>query len=128
MKAPFTFILLCLLISITSCQTNRQPDDEVVCETVHRYGVPLAPDDWSERGQNGQVVSIRKDGVTVSRSYDAGVLHGECTYTFPNRDVVQKKEIYHQGSLTQEFAHYPNGLPQQQKIYQTPSRLSAMVW
>jgi antitoxin component YwqK of YwqJK toxin-antitoxin module len=128
MKIPRSLSLLVLLASISSCQSNYSNCDEVVCETVHRYGVPLDPEDWSARGQNGQVISVRKDGVTVSRNYEGGVLHGECTYSFPHRDIVQKKEIYHQGSVVQELLHYPNGLPQQQITYESPNRQSLIIW
>lgn len=128
MKLPRSFSLLILLGSVTSCQSNRDRCDEVVCETVHRYGVPLEPEDWSARGQYGQVVSMRKDGVNVMRNYEAGILHGECTYTFPYRDVIERKEIYHQGNLRQEYIHYPSGFPQRQVIYESPERQSVVIW
>lgn len=128
MKFARPFCFLILLASISSCRSNCSNSDEVVCETVHRYGVPLEPDDWSARGQNGQVVSMRKDGVAVTRSYEAGVLHGDCSYTYPHRDVIQKKEIYNSGELAEEFAYYPNGLPQQQISYEAPTRQSLVTW
>jgi antitoxin component YwqK of YwqJK toxin-antitoxin module len=128
MKLPHFLCFLIVLGSMTSCQSHYDCCDEVVCETVHRYGVPLEPEDWSERGQYGQVISMRKDGVAVMRNYDAGVLHGECTYTFPHRDVIQKKEIYELGNLQQEFYHYPNGFPHKQLIYHSPNSQYATVW
>ena len=128
MKMTRFLCFFILLVSMTACQTNCSNSDEVVCETVHRYGVPLDPQDWSDRGQHGQVISIRNDGVTVSRTYEAGVLHGDCTYTFPHRNVVQKKEIYDHGSLVQEFSHYSNGLPQQQTTHESPTRQTLVTW
>jgi antitoxin component YwqK of YwqJK toxin-antitoxin module len=129
MKMPRSFCFFILLVAMTSCQSNRSNCcDEVVCETVHRYGVSLQPEDWSDRGQNGTVVSMRKDGVTVARTYEAGVLHGDCTYTFPHRDVIQKKEVFNQGALVNAFTYYPNGLPQQQTTYESPTRQSLVVW
>lgn len=126
-NVPF-FSCLILLTALASCQFSRDQNDEVVCETVHRYGVPLEPEDWSERGQNGQVVSMRKDDVTVTRSYENGVLHGECTYSFPHRDIVQTKEVYHRGALMEEVEHYPSGLPFKQIAHQSPQRQTTMVW
>ena len=128
MKKALYLPCLIILAFLASCQTSSDPCDEVVCETVHRYGVQLDPDDWSERGKNGQVVSMRKDGVTVTRSYDEGTLHGDCTYTFPNREVVQKKEVYNQGALSQEVYHYPSGLPQQQVVHESPQKKSVTAW
>jgi antitoxin component YwqK of YwqJK toxin-antitoxin module len=126
-RVPF-FPYLMILASLASCQSGRGPCDEVVCETVHRYGVPLDPQDWSERGQNGQVVSMRKDGVTVTRSYEDGILHGDCTYTFPHCDVIQQREVYNQGTLTQAIDHYPSGLPRRQMAYESPQKQSTVVW
>ena len=105
MKVPRSIsILLLLLGSTTACQTWHSCDDEVVCETyIHRYGVPLEPQDWLDRGQDGQVVSMRKDGVIVTHSYDGGILHGECTYSFPYREAIQKKDVYDQGRLVRKW-------------------------
>jgi antitoxin component YwqK of YwqJK toxin-antitoxin module len=127
MKLPRSLYFLILLGSLSSCQ-NRNCCDEVVCETVHRYGVSLPPEDWSERGRCGQVVSMRKDGVAVTRNYDNGILHGECTYSFAHRDVIQKREMYEQGNLTQEQLHYTSGMPYKQTNYEGPGRQSMTIW
>lgn len=127
MKFSRPFLLLLLSGMISSCHKN-QKCDEVVCETVHRYGIALEPEDWSDRGQHGQVVSMRKDGVSIKRSYDSGVLQGECTYSFPHRDVVHKKEIYDQGDLKQVVTHYPTGFPQKQTMIVSPVRNVETVW
>lgn len=117
-----------LLLAATSCAT-RQPSDDIVCQTyVHRYGVPLEADDWSARGQHGQVVSTLKTGVTVANSYESGVLHGETTYTFPHRDTIQKKEQYQNGILTQESWYYQNGMPQKQVDYHPEGQRSVVNW
>lgn len=128
MKKNVFIPFLLLILSLSSCRSNMPSCDEVVCETVHRYGVSLDPGDWSERGQNGQVVSMRKDGVAVTRSYEGGVLHGECMYTFPHREVVEKSEVYKHGAKTEETTHYSSGLPQQQIVYHSPQRQSMITW
>lgn len=125
-----SFYLIGVIGVLSSCQFQqpRNDCDEVICETVHRYGVPLEPEDWSARGENGSVVSVRKDGVSVMRTYDAGTLHGDCTYSFPHRDTIQKREVYNQGSLCEEFSHYSSGLPFQQTVYISPTRQTKMSW
>lgn len=128
MKFSQACLFLLVLGSISSCRSNRNCSDEVVCGTVHKYGVCLEPEDWIDRGKHGQMISMRKDGVAINRCYDSGILHGETTYTFPHREVIQKKEIYEQGNLTQEITHYPSGFPQKQAIYETPSRQMVTTW
>jgi len=123
MKKPHSFSLSILLMGLTTaCQTPHPTCEDVVCETyVHRYGVPLAAEEWSSRGQSGQVVAMRKDGVVVATNYDAGVLHGDCTYTFPYRDTIQRREIFDQGNVVRELFYYPSGLPEREITYQSPT-------
>ncbi|WP_075883472.1 toxin-antitoxin system YwqK family antitoxin [Candidatus Protochlamydia sp. W-9] len=129
MKSSFflSSTLLCLLVS-TSCQTHRHPEDVVYETYVHRYGVELPAEDWSSRGQHGQVLSTRRDGVVVSKTYESGILHGEVTYTFPHRECVEKKEVYDQGNLIQETYYYANGMPKQQIDYRSADQYSVISW
>lgn len=121
-----SFALLVSLVS--SCSNHCESNDEVLCKTVHRYGVPLAPQEWVERGQNGQVISMRKDGVTLCRSYDAGVLHGECTYSFPHTNRIEKKEVYDRGNMQEEVFHYANGHPERKVVYDSSGNRSITTW
>ncbi len=119
MKKHHILTLITASALLSSCQQHC--NDEFVCETyVHRYGVPLAPQDWTDRGQDGQVISTRKDGVVVTTTYEAGLLEGETTYTFPHRDTIAKRCIYLHGHLIQEIDYYSNGVPQKQITYDFP--------
>lgn len=115
MKLKHLVAYLLTTALLGSCQT-REASEEIVCETIHRYGVPLEPQDWKERGACGLITSMRKDGTQVMRHYDNGLLHGECSYTFPHRSTIQKKEWYEAGVLVQEQTYYPSGLPFQQTV------------
>ncbi|MDP1813032.1 MAG: hypothetical protein Q8K92_01140 [Leadbetterella sp.] len=129
MKIIQTSSLLMLLLTFNACQPPRPCEDAVVCETyLHRYGVPLDPEDWSNRGRDGQVIETRKNGVVVTKSYESGILHGECTYTFPHRDVIEKREIYEQGSLCQEYDCYINGSPKRQLNHHSESSYTVNEW
>lgn len=120
---PYYFSLLLL----SGC-TSKSSED-VVCETyVHRYGVELDSNDWSSRGQDGQVVSTMKDGCVVARNYEGGVLHGETTYSYPHRSTIQKKEVYTKGALTEESWNYSNGIPSKQVTHNSPTSQSHVVW
>jgi antitoxin component YwqK of YwqJK toxin-antitoxin module len=116
-----------LLLLSTGCSSYR--GDGVVSEMyVHRYGVPLPADEWSESGRHGQIVATMKDGVTVSRTYESGILEGESTYTFPHRDCIQKKENYCGGVLTQEMWGSPAGLPVKQVTHHSENKRSVVLW
>jgi uncharacterized lipoprotein NlpE involved in copper resistance len=85
-KLIFTCTSFALTLSIVGCKNSSQKD--VVKETyLHKYGVPVAKEDWSRNGKDGQVVQLHSDGITITRTYQKGILDGEITYTFPNSSV-----------------------------------------
>ncbi len=107
-----------LLLVVTGCRQSNQYN-EVVKETyIGKYGVPVAKVDWDERGQDGKVVQLRKDGVTLSQTFAKGVLNGEATYTFPNSSTVNRVEIFEQGSLVAKRENYPSGVPMLEEIFE----------
>ncbi len=110
------FVSSCVL---SSCQARRPAAETVVAETfVHSYGVTLPEEEWKERGENGRIVSLRQDGVEVAKTYVRGVLHGECSYSFPHKSTPAKKEYYRQGELYKTIDFYTSGMPKQQVTYQ----------
>lgn len=108
-----TALLLCVLT--TACHqptTYQYYEPEVLSETyVHRYGVEVPGDEWSENGSSGKVVSTRADGVTMTRSFQEGVLCGESSYTFPMRSQTECVEQYDQGRLVKRQTFYLSGSP-----------------
>lgn len=112
MNKKNTLLIALLALSAASCSPRccYDPCNEVLHETyVHKYGVEVAPQDWSARGQCGQVTSVSKDGTTTTRQYDNGILHGDCTYTFPHSSAVARRDNYHQGALLTQTHYYPSG-------------------
>lgn len=108
-------IPLCVM-AVASCQRSR--GSEVLCETyVHRYGVEVPPDEWNDQGCTGKVVSTRRDGVTLTKTFDRGVLHGETTYTFPHRTQIECIEQYGSGQLMNQRRFFVSGLPREEVDY-----------
>ena len=113
------FVVLVFSCVLSSCQARRPAAETVVAETyVHSYGVPLPQEEGKERGENGRIVTLRQDGVEVTKTYVRGILHGECSYTFPHKSTMAKKEYYRQGELSQITDFYTSGMPKQQVTYQ----------
>lgn len=130
MKKEILFSIFCSSIFLTGCGLPRKPCvDEVVCQThLHRYGVPLDPNDWCARGQNGQVISTLKNGIVVAQNYDKGILHGQSTYTFPYRSAIQKREVYEMGNLIELTENYPDGLPLRTFTYLSDNSYTLLSW
>lgn len=117
MKASKSLLLLGLTgLVLGGCVQNRDVSQAAIAETyVHKYGLAVEKSDWEERGQDGRIVSTRKDGVLVNRNYSGGQLHGDSTFSFPNSDVIAKIESYDQGTLVAEQENYPCGTPMRER-------------
>lgn len=117
-------------LTVVACQRTERYDtsSEVVTETyMHKYGIEVEADDWSNRGEHGQVISTLKNGVIVSKNYDAGMLSGESTYTFPHSEIIEKVEEYSNNQLVKETSYYITGVPREQKEY-GPEELTITTW
>lgn len=119
--------LTALSLIATSCVQHRYSD--VVDETyLHKYGVEVPADYWTESGQHGAVISTRNDGVVVTKSYTAGILDGETTYTYPHSDKIQKKEMYDQAKLVKELDYFHDGTPQHEIVYTLPTQMREVTF
>lgn len=117
MNTKGSLLILGLLgVTVGGCNRNADVSKAAIAETyVHKYGLAVEKSDWEKRGENGQIVSTRKDGVTVKKNYLEGLLQGDSTYTFPNSDVIARVETYDRGVLITEQENYPSGVPSMQR-------------
>lgn len=122
------------LIGVTACIctscAQQDGSQEIVVETtfVHTYGVEVPPQDWNERGKNGQVISTLSNGVQVSNSYSGGILEGETSYTFPYRTNIQKIDTYANNAVTRSVEFYPSGAPRQETTYLADGQRQVRSW
>ncbi|MCH9611444.1 MAG: hypothetical protein S4CHLAM81_15490 [Chlamydiales bacterium] len=120
-------LALSLLATLAACRSQSQGD--VVKSTyIHKYGVPVTHDEWVRQGEDGKVVQLRKDGVTTSKSYANGTLHGECTYSFANTSTIAKTEIYENGMLVARKENYTSGVPRSEEEFQSELISKRSVW
>jgi antitoxin component YwqK of YwqJK toxin-antitoxin module len=121
-----------LLMLLSGCQQTGSyyvSDQEVVDETyVHRYGVPVSPQDWSASGNHGQIVTTLANGVVVTKSYSAGILDGNTTYSYPHSSAIEKVETYSNGVLQKESSYYIAGALKQEVFYNTPQNRTVTTW
>src|SRR5262249_13353097 len=120
MKKDNIFLLIALLATVACARTTCETD-QVVCEQyIHKYGVEVECKDWNTRGKDGKVVSTMSSGVTVCKSYVAGELDGETTYTYPHSNVVKRSELYAKGTLVKELEFNSYGIPAKEIEHQSP--------
>lgn len=115
------------LFTFFSCQ--KADDKEIVSERfVHKYGFDLTEKEWNSRDQNGQIITVLKNGITKKSEYKSGVLHGVTTYSFPFSSIIQEKIEYNEGSPTKNTTYELNGLPIQEISYSPENKKIITVW
>lgn len=113
---------------VASCQTISSPEQILSQKFVHKYGFDLSEQEWDQRSQDGQTIITLKNGVTITRTYENGNLHGPTTYTFPNSAMVEKILFYNQGNLLSETTQDTNGVPIREESYGFDDRLTLTFW
>jgi len=113
---------------LASCQAIVPPDQIVSQKFVHKYGFDLSEEEWDQRAKEGQVIATLKNGVTITRSYENGALHGPTTYTYPNSSCVERILVYDQGNLLKETTQDMSGVPIQEEVYEFDDRLILTSW
>lgn len=127
MRGSIIVVAAIIVASTTSCKTFRRSD--VVAETyIHKYGVPIKKGDWSRNGKDGQVVQLRSDGVTVTRTYDKGLLQGKTTYTFPNSSTIARVESYGKGELLSKRDNYFTGVGKEEEKFHGSVIAERLCW
>lgn len=115
------------LFVLASCQNSSS--DSIVSQTyVHKYGFDLTEKEWEERTQDGQIITLLKDGVKRAQSYENGILQGLTTYTFPHSDKIERALTYDQGSLLKETVYDTHGVPAREEVYEFDDRTIVTIW
>lgn len=120
----FAGLLLC------SCQ-DKQKDkkkDIVSQRYIHKYGYDVSRDEWDNNHFPGQVITTLKNGITISSSYEDGVLHGKTTYTYPHSQTLESLQIFERGNLIKKVSYDVKGTPTKEELYLSPTHVKAKYW
>ena len=128
MKSAKLALALTSGLFLASCHCNNSLDQVISQKYVHKYGFNVSPKEWEERSQDGQIVEELKNGITITKSYENGELHGPTTYTFANSKVVEKLLVYDQGTLLKETAFDVAGMPMREDLYEFDDRNVITLW
>lgn len=106
-----------------------QKDVSVMKETFrNNCGIIVSRQNWIKRGSDGSITRILKDGSTSYEVYAQGLLHGECTLTFPHSGALASVKTYEQGRLLSHKTFFPNGLPMQEEIFHEDGSFCITRW
>lgn len=123
------YSLLALVgLLLAGCRSTQQNDDIVSQRYVHKYGYAVSQAEWDAKDYPGQVITHLRNGVTITATYENGVLHGLTTHTFPHSQTVEHSYLYNQGAKVKETRYSAEGLPMEERVQLSPSRQALTMW
>jgi antitoxin component YwqK of YwqJK toxin-antitoxin module len=128
-QVKLLFVPAALLLTTGCVKDSPSYDECIVGQTyVHRYGVEVPEESWSESGQCGKVITKLGSGINVTTCYQEGTIDGEATYSFPHSEAIQKTESYSQGYKSKELINYTSGMPMKETIFISPTEERVTWW
>ena len=122
------YLLGCLTLLLAGCCKNKQECNVVSTRYVHKYGYAVSKDEFEGRKYPGQSITTLKNGVTITSTYENGLLHGPTTHTFPHSQTVETYFLYNQGSLVKEIVYDLSGMPLREEVQLSPTRFVSTKW
>lgn len=121
-------ILASLGLALVGCNKNQQESNVVSERYIHKYGYAVSKEEFQDRKYPGQVITSLKNGVTITATYENGVLHGACTHTFPHSQTIETYFLYNEGILVKEIIYDLTGMPLREEIQLSPTRHASTRW
>jgi antitoxin component YwqK of YwqJK toxin-antitoxin module len=122
------FLGLSALAIFAGCRDNDNNNNVVSKRYIHKYGYAVSKEEWETHNYPGQVVTNMRDGVTVTSTFEHGILHGPCTYTYPYSQTVETFILYNNGELIKEIHYDKQGMPLREEVRLSPSRYTLTTW
>jgi antitoxin component YwqK of YwqJK toxin-antitoxin module len=113
---------------MTACRNPSSEHGVVSQKYIHKYGYAVSKEDWDTHSYPGHVVTNTADGVTITASYEHGILHGLSTYTYPYSTTIETALLHQNGELVKETRYDRTGLPLYERLHLSPSRYTLTTW
>lgn len=111
------------------CHSSRDEDSQVISKRyIHKYGYDVSKKEWESANYPGQVISTMHNGVTLSVSYENGILHGPMTATYPHSQTIESLSIYEKGNLIKKKIYDIRGTPKEETEFLSPSHIKIFRW
>lgn len=128
MKKYFPILIALAGLSVVSCSKDRSDEEVVSRRFIHKYGYDVSKEEWESTEYPGQVITTLRDGVTVTATYEQGVLNGPTTYTYPHSQTKECTEYYDHGTLIKKINYSIRGIPQKEELYLAPTHIKTTKW
>ncbi|MEM8727356.1 MAG: hypothetical protein AAGE99_01385 [Chlamydiota bacterium] len=115
---------------VFGCWNARKDQDENIVSRryIHKYGYDVSKEEWDGATYPGRVITTLRNGVTVTASYEDGILHGPTAHTFPHSHTTESLTIYERGNLVKQVLHDVRGIPRKERVFLSPSHVKTTRW
>lgn len=119
-----------LLVGLCGCDNAKKSKqtDVVSQRYIHKYGYDVSKDEWNENRYPGQIVTTLKNGITISSTYEDGMLHGPTSCSYPYSQTLESLQIYDRGNLVKKTTFDIKGIPHKEEIFLSPTHVKAKFW
>ena len=117
----------CLAFAGASCQ-NDKSKHIVQQRYIHKYGYDVSPDEWSTHAYPGQVLTTKRNGQVIVKTYEDNHLHGPLTVTWPHSQTVQSLEEYAKGVLKRRVEYSIRGVPEKESLFLAGDQILTTKW
>lgn len=130
MKKKYLMALPLASALFVGCNSKQTAESEEVVSKryIHKYGYDVSKEDFETTGYPGQTITTLRNGVTVTASYNDGILEGETTHTFPHSQTVEARLFYERGNLVKKISYDLRGIPQKEERFFSPSHIKTTKW
>ena len=113
---------------LAGCGSDNGNNQVISKRYIHKYGYAVSQSEWDANHYPGQAITNLRNGVTITATYESGVLHGPTTHTHPHSQTVQYYYLYNNGELKKEISYDSLGMPLEEKVQLSPHRHCITKW
>lgn len=128
MRRSIYAVLGVLGLLLIGCNKQKEGSNVVSQRYIHKYGYAVSKDEFENCKYPGQAITLLKNGVMITSTYENGVLNGVCTHTYPHSQTVEVYYVYNQGNLVKEILYDITGMPIREEVQLSPTRYATTLW
>jgi len=128
MNKLFLSLPIVATLLLSGCGSEQNNGEVISKRYVHKYGYAVSQSEWESNNYPGQVITTMRNGVTITSTYEDGLLNGPSTHTHPHSQTVQHFYLYEYGDLKKEVIYDALGMPIREKTQLSPHRCSITMW
>lgn len=128
MRTKVVCILGAAAAVLSGCGNHKKESQVISQQYIHKYGYAVSKEEWNAKKYPGQVITTLRNGVTLTSTFENGVLHGPTTRTYPHSQTVENYSLYNGGAIVKEIRYDIKGMPVRESLQLSPTRYAITLW